>query len=191
MTPLEAAYTRAVPLPAIPTPSDLDSRLAALHVRGVAAHPGVEFGGAAFARHLALCGADVGSDFAEVHAEDLFLVGAALVQDARAVSLLRATHDGVIRGYLRRVEVASSLRAEIQQIIWEVLLAGDATAPPKLLSYSGRGQLAGFIGICAQRIALTALRRSNLQKRVLAQTRKEAIAISADPEMAIIKRRYR
>ena len=147
MSLLAAAYTRAVPRPGRSTPSDLDSTLAALHIRVIAAHPDVELVGEEFARHLALCGADVAGDVAAAHAEDLFLVAAALAQDAQATSLLRAAHAGVIRGYLRRVEVAPSLRAEIELGIWEILLVGDGTAPPRLASYSGRGQLAGFIGM--------------------------------------------
>ena len=107
MSLLVAAYASAAAPTGMLNPPDLESRLAALHARGLAAHPALQLGGAAFARHLAVCGADVGGQLAEIHAEDLFLVGAALAHDAQAVGLLRAAHGAVIRAYLRRVEIGA------------------------------------------------------------------------------------
>jgi RNA polymerase sigma-70 factor (ECF subfamily) len=173
-------------------PIDLEARLAVLFARGVAAHPGMRLDAQAFARHLALCGTDVGAkDLETVHAEDLYLVGAALGREASAIAALRQAHDGVIRGYLRRVEATTQQREEIQRSIWDLLLLGAAVAGPKLASYSGRGQLAGFIGISAQRIAVTTIRRSAAQKRALAQARDVAIVTCGDPEISMIKERYR
>jgi RNA polymerase sigma-70 factor (ECF subfamily) len=191
MTPLATAYAQAhrEGLPAMPP--GLESTLAALYARGRAAHTELRLDEVAFAQHLAVCGANVDAAPEAVHAEDLFLVCAALGQDERAITLLCRAHDGVLKGYLRRVEVTPSARDEIERRIWEVLLVGDAAVPAKLASYSGRGQLAGFIGICAQRIAVTSLRRSATENRALARARAEAIASCGDPELMIIKERYR
>jgi RNA polymerase sigma-70 factor, ECF subfamily len=191
MVGLSAAYLGAFQAYAPATPIDLDARLAALHARGAAAHPGLQLEAAAFARHLAVCGADLGSDLGMLHVEDLFLVCAALAREVPAIEALRQAHDGVIRGYLRRIEATTAEREEIQRNIWDLLLMGDDGAAPKLASYSGKGQLAGFIGISAQRIAVTSFRRSAAQKRALARARDEAIVSCGDPEMAIIKDRYR
>jgi RNA polymerase sigma-70 factor (ECF subfamily) len=174
------------------TPIDLEARLAALFARGAAAHPRLRLDAHAFARHLALCEADVGADDLEtLHAEDLYLVCAALGRDSSAIASLRQAHDGVVRGYLRRVEATTAHREEIERSVWDLLLMGDIATSPKLASYSGKGQLAGFIGISAQRTALTGFRRSAAQKRALARARDEAIVACGDPEMAIIKERYR
>ena len=192
MSRLARWYSAALRDSAASTPIDLEARLAVLLARGAAAHPGLRLDAQAFARHLALCGADVAAnDLETLHAEDLYLVCAALGRDASAIASLRQAHDGVIRGYLRRVEATTMHREEIERSIWELLIVGDIATSAKLASYSGKGQLAGFIGISAQRIAVTSFRRSAAQKRALARARDEAIVTSGDPEMTIIKERYR
>ena len=200
MSRLVACFNAAVPttgarrvhsLDYVNQDEKLEHKLASLHARGAAAHPELQLSDVAFTRHLARCGAAVGDPPESLAVEDLFLVAACLAGDATALDELRHTQAPVIVRYLRRIDGAPASLDDIHQRIWEILLVGSAGAGPKLASYSGKGPLGGFVGICAQRIALTGLRRTAAQKRALAALRAGTLAVGTDPELAIIKRRDR
>lgn len=189
---LTESYAAALPpVTAPPGAPDLESRLAALYARGSSAHPQLRLEDVVFARHLALCGAPVQENLDRVYAEDLFLVCSALARQDAAIESLRCSQTPVISRYLRRIRRVAPIMAEIEQTLWELLLVGDPAAPPRLASYSGKGHLAGFIGISVQRLALSLCRRTAAQKRALAGFRAEMLATGGDPELAMIKDRYR
>jgi RNA polymerase sigma-70 factor (ECF subfamily) len=176
-----------------PAPADLESTLVALCERGRAAHPGLPLDDAAFVVHLARCGASVEAGSGAVFAEDLFLACAALAGIPAAVEQLRLVHHAVIAAYLRPLDVPADLVDDVVQLVWSKLLAGDAASPPRLVGYAGKGALAGFVGVSAQRLALTLLRRRAADGRARAVMRAtpEAAGAGADAELAFIKGRYR
>jgi len=163
--------------------------LAALCARGRAAHPLVAVEDVVFAAHLGRCGASVdpAAGGAGVHAEDLYLCCAALLGDEGAIRALRASHRPVLAGYLRHVDAAPAFVDEVEQRLWDGVLVGSGEAPPKLATYSGKGPLAGWLGIAAQRIALMMKRREASEERAAAAAGAEADLVAADPELAFIK----
>jgi RNA polymerase sigma-70 factor (ECF subfamily) len=172
-------------------PSDLDSMLAVLCARGRAAHPGLPLADETFVAHLARCGAAVAGNAESLCAEDLFLVSAALAGVSGAAAKLQRGHRRVVAAYLRPLAASADLVAEVEQMVWSRLLVGDALEPAKLFSYSGKGALAGFVGISAQRLALTMLRRQATEMRVKTAMSAPTGATANDGELALIKRRYR
>jgi RNA polymerase sigma-70 factor (ECF subfamily) len=194
MAPLAAAYLRALPTgeaPAHPDLAGLEAALLTLCARGRGAHPGLSLDDAVFVRHLARCGASLAAGGASTCAEDLFLACAALTDAPGAVNALRAGHRQGIAGYLRAIEKLETTVEEVEQRLWELLLVGGAGGPPKLGSYSGRGSLAGFIGILAQRIALDGGRQRGAEARAVAKMAAEVNAVAGDAELAFIKLRYK
>ena len=167
-----------------PGASALEEAIRALWVRGRAGHPELDVADTAFAAHLAACGAalDPGT-----HAEDLYLACAGLGGAAAAVSKLRRIHRPVLASYLRRIDGSPAFVDEVEQQVWDALLVGGAGARPKLGSYSGQGQLAGWIGIAAQRIALMVRRHEAAQERAHDGAAAEARLLSDDPELRFIK----
>jgi RNA polymerase sigma-70 factor (ECF subfamily) len=143
-----------------------------------------------FVGHLARRGL-AGAGGASTSAEDLFLACAVLADAPGAVDELRADHRQGISGYLRAIEKLETTIEEVEQRLWELLLVGGAGAPPKLGSYSGRGSLAGFIGILAQRIALDGGRQRGAEARAVAKMAAEVNAVAGDAELAFIKLRYK
>ena len=189
------ADTYLAALPSEAPPSDqsreaLEQALAALSARGRAAHPTLAVSNADFARHLARCGASLAAGGVSASAEDLFLACAAVAGVVGAVDKLRAQHRPGIAGYLRAIENMEISMDEVEQRLWEALLVGGE-APPKLLSYSGRGSLAGFVGILAQRIALDGGRQRGAEARAKAKMAAEVNAVAGDAELAFIKLRYK
>ena len=162
----------------------LEEAILALWVRGRAGHPELAVEDTAFAAHLAACGAAIDPG---THAEDLYLVCAGLGGDAAAISKLRRIHRPVLAGYLRRIDGSPAFVDEVEQQVWDALLVGGAGARPKLGSYLGQGQLAGWIGIAAQRIALMIRRHEAAQERAHDGAAAEARLVADDPELGFIK----
>ena len=169
----------------------LDACVESLAARGRAAHPELSVDAAALAAHVAACGATTGVGAAAVHAEDLYLACAALLGDELAVQKLRRVYRPVVIGYLRNIDRSPAFVDEVEQRLWDAALVGSATAPPKLATYTGHGALAGWVGIVAQRIALTMRRHESAGERAAAGAAAEAARFAQDPELAFIKGRMR
>jgi len=167
-----------------PVAPALEETLQALWIRGRAGHPELDVGDVAFAAHLASCGAAIEPG---THAEDLYLVCAGLGGATAAIAKLHRIHRPVLASYLRRIDGSPEFVDEVEQQIWHAMLIGGDGARPKLLSYSGQGQLAGWIGIAAQRLALMIRRHESAQERAHDGAAAEARLITDDPELRFIK----
>jgi RNA polymerase sigma-70 factor (ECF subfamily) len=167
----------------------LEHTLSSLCARGRAAHPALNLDDCAFAAHLARCGADVAGDPApaRMRVEDLYLCCAALLGHDKAVRTLRDDHRAVFNNYLRSLDTSPGFVDEVEQNLWAAVLTGSAEAPPKLVSYSGTGPLAVWLGVVAQRIALSLLRHEAAERRARAGSATEVRRASADPELAFVK----
>jgi RNA polymerase sigma-70 factor (ECF subfamily) len=176
---------------------ELDRTLATVCARGRAAHPDLAVENLVFAAHLGRCGASIklgtieGPTASELHAEDLYLCCAGLLGDERAVRTLRDRHRPVIAGYLRTIDASDTLLDEIEQRVWDAALIGTPETPPKLVSYSGKGPLAAWIGVSSQRLVLMMRRSEGAEKRALDTVALEAQVSAADPELAIVKKHLR
>jgi RNA polymerase sigma-70 factor (ECF subfamily) len=166
-----------------------EQALSALYARGRVAYPELPVDDVAFAAHLGRCGAVVApaADAAHLHAEDLYLCCAALLGNENAVRALGNNHHAVVAIYLRAADTPPALSDEVEQRLWDSVLIGSTDTPPKLASYSGRGSLASWIGVVAQRIALSLLRHEAAEKRALEGAAAEVRLAAADPELAFVK----
>src|SRR6185503_15846473 len=145
----------------------------------------------ALAAHVTACGAATGVEATAVHAEDLYLACAGLLGHERAVQKLRRVHRPVVIAYLRNIDRAPAFVDEVEQRLWDAALVGSAATPPKLATYTGHGALAGWVGIVAQRIALSMRRHENAGERAVAGAAAQAALFVQDPELAFIKGRMR
>jgi len=168
---------------------DAENALSALHARGRAKYPAFSVEDVAFAAHLGRCGVGVppSAGAATLHAEDLYLCCAALLGDAAAVRALRDRHHAIVFSYLRSIDTSAEFVEDIESRLWDSALTGTSESAPKLLSYSGRGPLASWAGVVAQRIALTLRRHEAAEKRALHVVATEARLVMADPELGFVK----
>ncbi len=122
-------------------------------------------------------------------AADLFLVLACMQHDPHAVSAFRNLLSAEVARAGRRVGSNASMGDEAVQALSTSMLAGEGT--PGLLRYSGRGSLVGFLRAAAMRTLMRARvteRRSvSLQAPGLAET----LADLPDPDVELMKLRYR
>jgi len=78
----------------------------------------------------------------------------------------------------------------VLQLVRQRVFVGTADTPPRIGSYAGRGPLAGWVGIAAQRIALDLVDKEKTEARARERVAAE-IGAELDPELQYIKDRYR
>ena len=80
---------------------------------------------------------------------------------------------------------------EITQVILTRALVASAGRPSALETYQGRGALAHFIGIAAQRLALDDRRAARNERKLLDRLADEPATPVRGPEQSLLRERYR
>jgi RNA polymerase sigma-70 factor (ECF subfamily) len=158
---------------------------------GRAAHPTLPLNDQAFFEHLAGCHPLDADEPGDERAGDLYLACAALSGHAAAVATLQRLLWPVIVNALRAFEISADTLDETGQELWDALLVGRADAPPKLRLYAGRGALAAFVAITAQRLVLLRLRKQEVHHRAAQLAALELQAVTSDFELGFLKAQYR
>lgn len=133
-------------------PEGLDGALASIVSR--ATRPGLE--GATIARHLARAipiARDLPAVAATFHPEDFGLVVAALEGDAVAERVIVQTHLSQTPAWVARLDPSPAFADDVAQELASLLFAPGPGRASKLLGYSGRGPLGGFLRTVAVRTA--------------------------------------
>jgi RNA polymerase sigma-70 factor (ECF subfamily) len=161
--------------------------------RGQAAFPQLPLDEQAFSLHLArVLGEDaVPAELTALAIEDLYLACACSTGVPGAAALFTARYGPTVRSAVARI-VRDADAAEIEQRVSDDLLVGSVTSPPKIASYAGRSPLERWLGVVAQREALTWLRENRAEARARdAAAAEPAPGGDVHPEMAFLKERYR
>jgi RNA polymerase sigma-70 factor (ECF subfamily) len=191
--PLSTAYLAARRAEGAAEAAETDSLegvLSELVARGEAAHPELRVPREDFSAHLARCGANVSGDGSPVHAEDLYLACACVRGDERAAEELLATYEKSLVTTLKKIDSSKVFLEDVRQRLWDALLVGTMSTPPRLSLYSGHGALGAWLAVAAQRVALMARRHEAAEERARRGAEEADVALQ-DPELAFIKERYR
>jgi RNA polymerase sigma-70 factor (ECF subfamily) len=175
-------------------PADLDERLARLAAAGAAAWPSLGLADGDFVAHLAARLPAEASDLAaaldDLYATDLYLACACCRGLPAAVPAFEAAYGRMVTSFIERIDRAPAFVSEAQQLVRQRVFVGNIEAPPRIGSYAGRGPLAGWVGIAAQRIALDLVDKEKTEARARERVADE-IGAELDPELQYIKERYR
>ena len=148
-----------------------------------AAWPGVEVAPAALEAYVAARG---GGELA-----DLYLACACVERDARALAYFEQELVACVGRAVRKLGGDRAIADEITQLLRERLLVGTAGRPPRLVEYSGRGPLRGWLRVIATRTLLD-LRRRDKHEAPLGERTLDALpAPDADPALQYLKTSYR
>jgi RNA polymerase sigma-70 factor, ECF subfamily len=174
-------------------PDDLDAKLRLLWEEGRAAWPGVALDPARFVAHLAervTPGPDLAQALAELRAADLYLACACQHDVRGAIARFDEALAPTVSAFVRHVDRSPGFADEVRQLLLHKLfVVGKDGAPPKIIGYQGRGPLASWVGVAAQRTGLTMLRGPREQPDD--QAIGEALSPGVDPELDYLKMRYR
>ena len=134
-------------------PAVLEARLREIVEKALRVWPGLD--PARLVGHLArVIGDDVLQGLHELYAEDFALGLACVDQVPGALTQLDRLCGPVIDAAVARIDRSPELRDEVRQTLWQRLFVGTPGQAPRMLSYAGRGPLAGWVAVAAQRIAL-------------------------------------
>lgn len=172
------------------------AEIAAVIARGAYAAEGFRVVPAAFGEHvlgLIVAPGESGVAATDVltglRLDELFLTFACGQGDPRALAVFeRAYVRPLVGERLGRIRLAAHEVEEVRQKLREDLLV-DLGTGCRILQYSGRGDLNGFVRVSAMRIALKLV-----QKRDHASNDDDAldrISLERDPELAFVKDAYR
>lgn len=131
-----------------------------------------------------------GGDPASLHAADLYLACACAAGDARAVAAFDARYAAEIPAFLAGVERSPAAIEEVRQLVRERLFVAPPGKDPKIAEYSGRGSLASWLRVVTLRVAANR-RRGERPHEDLDAVPEVDVLPSVDPELAIVRARYR
>jgi RNA polymerase sigma-70 factor (ECF subfamily) len=131
---------------------------------------------------------ELGAALRTLHAGDLYLAHACSQGNEAAVAIFDREFLSRIPAVIARVERAPANVEEIAQSVRVSVLTGE---PPRIVQYSGRGPLSGWLRAVALNAALMAQRgrREVLQSSVNISDR--AAAGPLDPELQMVRDRHR
>lgn len=165
-------------------------RIATLLDAGLAAWPGVVLDREAFVRALE---ERVPDDVAieAVHATDLVLALACARGDARAIAHFERAFVAGVPRVIGHVAKTDAERDEVCQRLRRKLLVAEDGRAPRIVEYSGRGPLGGWLRVAAVREALN-LRRSTgaVDDGSDDEVSLAAVSASPDPEAAVVRARH-
>jgi RNA polymerase sigma-70 factor (ECF subfamily) len=175
------------------TTTTTESLLGELYDKACAAWPGVHVSVAAFADYVgSRLPADAPAEEAlrRIHALDLYLACACADGQPAALAAFDRHCLSVVDRALPRLRVDEDLILEIKQQLRERLLVRQG-GPPRIVEFSGRGDLRSWLRVMAVRDALATLRRARKESPVEDEVLMQAIWHAGDAELAPMKDAYR
>lgn len=187
--PLGVVFARERPGGTVP--SCLEDLLAPLVERATRAWPELAIDPVRFVTALArVLGEDAGAALAELHAEDFGLAVACADGVPGALERCDRQCAPAIAAAIARIDASADFRDEVRQILWQRVFVGAPDHPPRIASYGGRGPLAAWVAVAAQRVALD-LRRSALRNPPADPGADELLPAREHPEADYLRGRYR
>lgn len=175
----------------------LEVRLAEALSEARLAFPEVQLDDGVFVRYvarLAAGGAELGDLLQSERAADLYLAAACADGNPRAHARFDRRHLERVPAYLAHLRPSATLVDETRQALREKLLLPRGSDPPRLLQFTGRGDLDHFVCIAAIRTALSLMRSDKARPGAAAISREPdemAAIVRADPELEFIEARHR
>jgi RNA polymerase sigma-70 factor (ECF subfamily) len=172
-------------------PAVLESRLQEIVERSVRAWPELAIDPVRLVVHLAhVVDDDVAHGLADLFVED-FALGLACVDNRPgALTQVERLCGSAIDAAVARIDRSPELRDEVRQTLWQRLFVGTPGQAPRILSYAGRGPLAGWVAVAAQRIALD-LRRAATRAAGSDPLADELLPTDEHPEVDYLRNRYK
>jgi RNA polymerase sigma-70 factor, ECF subfamily len=172
-------------------PAALEAKLREIVARAARAWPTLAVEPARLVAHLArVIGDEVDQGLAELYAEDFALGLACADKVPGAVTQVERLCGPAIDAAVARIDRSSELRDEVRQTLWQRLFVGTPDQAPRILTYAGRGPLAGWVAVAAQRIALD-LRKAATRAAGSDPDVDQLLPTDEHPEVDYLRMRYK
>jgi RNA polymerase sigma-70 factor, ECF subfamily len=172
-------------------PVALEARLREIVDKATAVWPDLGVDPERLVIHLArVIGDDAAAGLAELYVEDLALGLACVDKLPGALAQVDRLCGAAIDTAVARIDRSPELRDEVRQTLWQRLFVGTPDQAPRILSYAGRGPLAAWVAVAAQRTALD-LRRAATRLAGADPAVDEVLPADAHPEVDYLRMRYK
>lgn len=125
------------------------------------------------------------------HAEDLWLACACVTGVPRATECFQRRFDPIITRVLARRRASAAMADDARQGVYERLLVGRDGQPPKIAEYQGTGRLESWVATTAANSLLMLQRADARRREQTARTENEPLPVPLDPELEMLRARYR
>jgi len=125
------------------------------------------------------------AELASLHAGDLYLALACARGVRDALRIFEEEHFAHVGDFIARVDASPALADEVRQTLRHRLLVSSPETPARILGYTGRGPIGGWLRVCAVREAQSAKRESRRQTAM-----PDVASDEVDPELAWLKQKY-
>lgn len=184
---------------AVPVTAALAAALQEAITAATAAWPKLVLAPAAFAFHIGRVMEEEAARneqaalaaLASLHVADLFLACAVAAGQSAALAEFEARYMKPLPFILRGVSAFPGDADTVVSVLRDKLLVSRDGQPPRITTYGGRGPLAAWIAIAAQRTALSLDRQETALHRAHDRAMSEAIAVELNPELRHMKTRYK
>jgi RNA polymerase sigma-70 factor (ECF subfamily) len=172
-------------------PAVLEARLQEIARKAALAWPDLTIDPGRLVVHLAhTVGDDVGQGLADLFVEDFALGLACVDKQPGALTHVERLCGPSIDAAVARIDRSPELRDEVRQTLWQRLFVGTPDQAPRILSYAGRGPLAGWAAVAAQRIALD-LRRAATRAAGSDPLADQLLPSEDHPEVDYLRMKYK
>jgi RNA polymerase sigma-70 factor (ECF subfamily) len=134
--------------------------------------------------------ADGEGALADLHQADLYLACGCAHAVPEALELFESGLMPEVTTATRKLRLSPDAQDEVRQIVREKVLVGSATAPPRILDYSGRGALSGWLRVVATRLSLNLLRDRAPVGPPVEDALLRVAAASGDPELTYLRAKH-
>ena len=177
--------------PAAAGVGELESRLRDIVGRGARAWPQLAFDPLHMITNLArVVGDDVDAGLKDLFVEDFALASACMEKAPGAVAEFERACGAAITAAVARIDRSPELHDEVRQVLWQRLFVGGTGQAPRIESFAGRGSLAGWAAVAAQRVALD-LRRERARTAASDPVADDLLPADEHPEADYLRMRYK
>ena len=155
--------------------------------------PSVAVGEEAYVAHLARhlpSDVPVVEALRQMNTADLYLACACSQGNAQAIDAFETHCLSVVDGAIARFRLGADAVAEVKQRLRQRVLVAD-DGPPRIVGFSGRGELRGWVRVMAVREALHMSEGARRETELDDADRLQAFVTPSDPELDLMKARYR
>lgn len=163
--------------------------MSALVDRAAAAYPDLTMDGPSFVGYVA-CRlpreSTLPDALAEVRAEDLFLASRCASVDPKALAAFDAMYVPDVRRIVSRFSGAGD-PDDFRQELWKKLFVADESSKPRILEYSGRGDLRNWIRVLAVRAGIDAHRVEPPSSEPIEERARDLATPALGPDAELLK----
>jgi RNA polymerase sigma-70 factor, ECF subfamily len=169
----------------------LQSALMSLHQRAVDAHPDIVIAFERAADDVMARHGD-GATPAAIDAlhHDVIIAAAAVAGDARAVAVVEALCTLEVAFAAGRLRATATQADDVRSEVRRLVFTHDGERPAALAAYTGRGDFRGYVRVMAAR-ALARRKQRDKREEAIEDDVLEKLGSSIDPEVAMLRERYR